>query len=48
MSNMTFLQVGSTGATLGPSKVNMIGTFLSRNDLQLVHAGTKNDVLAKS
>ena len=38
----------STGATLGPKKAIMIGTYLSKNDLQIVHTGTKHDVLAKS
>ena len=40
--------ISSTGATLGPSKATMIGTFPSKNDLQIVHTGPKNDVLAKS
>ena len=43
-----FIWTSSTGATLGPSKATMIGTFLLKNDLQIVHTGTKNDVLAKS
>ena len=36
-----FIWISSTGATLGPSKENMIGTFPSKVDLQLVHTGTK-------
>ena len=43
-----FIWISSTGATLGTSKASMIGTFLSKNDLQIVHTGPKNDVLAKS
>ena len=43
-----FVWISPTGATLGPSKATMIGTFTSKTDLQLVHTGTKNDVLAKS
>ena len=43
-----FIWISSTVATLCPCKVNMIGTFPSKNDLQLVHTGLQNDVLAKS
>ena len=43
-----FIWISSTGATLGPSKAIMIGTFPSKNGLQLVHTGTRNDVVAKS
>ena len=43
-----FISTLSTGAIPGPIKAIMIGTFLSKNDLQIVHTGPKNDVLAKS
>ena len=42
-----FIWTSSTGATLGPSKVT-IGTFPSKNDVQIVHTGPDNNVLAKS
>ena len=43
-----FIWTSWIGTTAGPSKVNMIGTFPSKKDLQLVHTGTRKDVLAKS
>ena len=43
-----FIWISSIGATLGPSKATMIGTLPSKNDLELVHTGTKNGALAKS
>ena len=43
-----FIWTLAIGATGGPSKTTMIGTFPSKNDLQLVHTGLQNDVLAKS
>ena len=40
--------ISSIGATLNHSMMSMTDEFSSKNVLQRVHTGTKNDVLAKS
>ena len=48
ITRLDFLWISSIDATLAHSMVNMIDKCLSKNVLQRVHTGTKNDVLAKS